>query len=238
MATTLGSATGMERPDTGHQDNAPRNISTTELEGKAARWVSLNVIDWEDQEGTRRKWEVASRKTTGSGGIDAVDIVALLRSTKEGASEPLSTILIEQYRPPTSRITIEFPAGLIDGDETPETAAERELEEETGFKAAGVLDSSPLLWSDPGMTTATMKTVILDVPVSSVYDEMPLQHLDKGEYIVRRIVPLDDLYSTIQEYAAKGCAIDARLSHFAIAWSLSRKIAAGTAPFSASSSSA
>ena len=36
----------------------------------------------------------------------AVDIVALLRSTKEGANEPLSTILIEQYRPPTSRITI------------------------------------------------------------------------------------------------------------------------------------
>ena len=41
--------------------------------------------------------------------------------------------------------------GLIDGDETPETAAKRELEEETGFKAEGVLDSSPLLWSDPGL---------------------------------------------------------------------------------------
>lgn len=40
--------------------------------------------------------------------------------------------------------------GLIDGDEAAETAAMRELEEETGFKASGVLDSTPLLWSDPG----------------------------------------------------------------------------------------
>lgn len=49
-----------------------------------------------------------------------------------------------------------------------------------------------------GMTTATMKTVILDVPVSSIHDEMPRQNLDEGEHIVRRVVPLDDLYSAIQ----------------------------------------
>lgn len=57
MATTPGSqhdtAAGMNKLGTDHRDNGPRNIATTELEAKAARWVTLNVIDWEDQEGTR-----------------------------------------------------------------------------------------------------------------------------------------------------------------------------------------
>ena len=44
-----------------------------------------------------------------------------------------------------------FP-GLIDEGETPEQAAFRELEEETGFKATEVVDSSPIIVSDPGWT--------------------------------------------------------------------------------------
>jgi 8-oxo-dGTP pyrophosphatase MutT (NUDIX family) len=44
----------------------------------------------------------------------------------------------------------ELPAGLIDDDETPEAAAIRELREETGYEAEGVLDSSAILATDPG----------------------------------------------------------------------------------------
>ena len=40
--------------------------------------------------------------------------------------------------------------GLIDDKETPEQAAIRELEEETGFKANGVIESTPVLATDPG----------------------------------------------------------------------------------------
>ena len=40
--------------------------------------------------------------------------------------------------------------GLIDDKETPEQAAIRELEEETGFKANGVIGSTPVLATDPG----------------------------------------------------------------------------------------
>jgi len=43
-----------------------------------------------------------------------------------------------------------FDPGLIDKGETAENAAIRELEEETGFKADGVLESSPVIVSDPG----------------------------------------------------------------------------------------
>lgn len=51
---------------------------------------------------------------------------------------------------------VEFPAGLVDADESPEEAAVRELKEETGY-AGRVLSLSPTIVSDPGLTTANMQ---------------------------------------------------------------------------------
>lgn len=45
----------------------------------------------------------------------AVHILALLHHP----SKPISTILIEQYRPPVGGTCIEFPAGLVDEGEDP-----------------------------------------------------------------------------------------------------------------------
>lgn len=45
----------------------------------------------------------------------AVHILALLHHPKR----PVSTILIEQFRPPIGRKVIELPAGLIDNGEKP-----------------------------------------------------------------------------------------------------------------------
>ncbi|MBV9568254.1 MAG: NUDIX hydrolase [Hyphomicrobiales bacterium] len=42
-------------------------------------------------------------------------------------------VLVRQYRPIIDRWTMEFPGGLRDGDELPEVAARREVEEETGL---------------------------------------------------------------------------------------------------------
>jgi 8-oxo-dGTP pyrophosphatase MutT (NUDIX family) len=42
-------------------------------------------------------------------------------------------IMVEQYKHAIGEITLEFPAGLIEVSESPESAAKRELMEETGY---------------------------------------------------------------------------------------------------------
>ncbi len=58
---------------------------------------------------------------------DWVNIVAL---TKD-----FDVVLIEQFRQGIEEVILEIPGGMIDGDELPETAARRELLEETGYSA-------------------------------------------------------------------------------------------------------
>jgi ADP-ribose pyrophosphatase len=59
-------------------------------------------------------------------------------------------VLVEQFRPGSRRITLEFPAGLVDPGEAAAAAAVRELAEETGYHGRdpvviGELDPNPAL---------------------------------------------------------------------------------------------
>ncbi|KAI5121949.1 hypothetical protein M0805_002020 [Coniferiporia weirii] len=204
----------------------PQIVSSRELPASEARWITLKELNWQDQEGKQRKWECAERKTRGSSGIDAVAILAIIRSAKDAF--PPSTVIIEQYRPPVGKFVIELPAGLIDENETPEQSAIRELEEETGFKADEVIESSPVVVNDPGMTTANMKLIVLGVTFP---DQLELSEakLEDGEHIVKRVVDLTKLYDELQEYDKKGFAVDARLSHFASGLNLAKQLGNATA---------
>ena len=88
------------------------------------------------------RWEYVARAR----GIGAAVIVAL---------DGDAVLLVEQYRVPLGRRCLELPAGLV-GDETAGeaalTAAGRELEEETGYRA-GRLESLGLFYSSPGMVS-------------------------------------------------------------------------------------
>ena len=104
---------------------------------------------------------------------------------------------------------------MVDSGETVEQTAIRELEEETGFKASGVAQVSPLLVSDPGtcsdyasrnllmewnansgMSSANMKFIALNVDIKE--GEEPAQKLDEGEHIVKRVVELDKLLEELE----------------------------------------
>ena len=60
--------------------------------------------------------------------LNSPDGVLVLALTETG-----EIILVRQYRPALHQYTLEFPSGAIDGVESPQEAAARELYEETGY---------------------------------------------------------------------------------------------------------
>ena len=83
----------------------------------------------------------------------AVAVVAV-----DGADQVL---LVRQYRHPAGRVLLEIPAGTLDLDpasgatEDPDQAARRELEEETGYRAAR-WERLADFWTAPGFATERM----------------------------------------------------------------------------------
>lgn len=99
-------------------------------------------------------FEVTSHHNTSSAGIEgdyismnAPDWVIVIPEHNE------KFIMVKQWRHGEQKLSVEFPGGVIDDGEKPETAALRELEEETGFRAGkltklGVVNPNPALFSN------------------------------------------------------------------------------------------
>jgi len=84
----------------------------------------------------------------------AVIIVAKTKETN-------SYITIKQYRVSLAEYIYEFPSGLIDAGESPEEAALRELEEETGYRGKVTKTSCPLS-SSAGLTSEIIYLVYVE----------------------------------------------------------------------------
>lgn len=193
-----------------HKTQEPIIKRVSELPTDQAKWVTLQKVEYVDQVGKERTWEVATRKTRGKAGVDAVAMGNILLHP----SRPPSTMIVIQYRPPLDSYTVEWPAGLIDADETAEEAAVREFKEETGYDCR-VLSVSPVQAADPGMTNANMQLAMVEVQLKEG-DEEPEQRLEDGEHIQRVVVPLTDFYDRLVEYSKQErMIVAAKLFHFA-----------------------
>jgi ADP-ribose pyrophosphatase len=94
-----------------------------------------------------------------SSAVDAIQILAIL--DKPTGPEVL---LEKQFRPPTGKVVVEFPAGMVDEGETPEQAAIRELREETGYIGEVIEEEGgrPVHWNGDFLTPMTaLPTVLL-----------------------------------------------------------------------------
>lgn len=86
---------------------------------------------------------------------DAPDGVMVIALTPQG-----ELVMVEQWRHPLQRVTLELPSGIIDPGETPEEAAVRELREETGY-AGGEPERIGCLVLNPSWQTTRLYTVVI-----------------------------------------------------------------------------
>jgi ADP-ribose pyrophosphatase len=152
---------------------------------------------------TRGRWEYVGRAR----GIRAAAIIAI----DKGPDGTRHVILVSQYRVPLGRFSLEIPAGLI-GDEAGKegeeaaSAALRELEEETGYRAER-MENLGEFYSSPGMVSECF-TLLRAHGLTKVSDGGGLPE----ENITVHRVPLNKLSEFVADWRAMGHAVDVRIA--------------------------
>lgn len=146
---------------------------------------------------TRGRWEYVGRTRN----IRAAVILAI---------DDGHVILVEQFRVPLGKPSIEMPAGLIgdvEGSEGEDAAiaAARELEEETGYRA-GRMEALGEFYSSPGMVTESF-TMFRAHDLVKVGEGGGTE----GEGITVHRVPLAGIDDFLAERRAAGYGIDVRM---------------------------
>ena len=145
----------------------------------------------------RNHWEYAYL-TNASG------VVVIVPVTEAG-----ELVLVEQYRVPVESRVMELPAGLVGDDADPgeslQQGAQRELIEETGFRAASFQEllTCP---STPGMSDEMV----------TIYFASGLQRVgagggDSSEDIIVHIVPLGEVEEWLEARSAEGILLDPKI---------------------------
>ncbi len=117
-------------------------------------------------------------------------------------------ILVEQYRVPIAAWCLELPAGLVGDEEegeAAEVAAARELEEETGYRPARVVNLGRF-FASPGMSSEGF-TLLRAEGLTKVGEGGGVA----GEDIVVRRVPLSQVPEFVAERRAAGVQMDVKL---------------------------
>lgn len=145
------------------------------------------------------QWEYASRPND----LEAAVILAI-----DDSPDGAHVLLIEQMRVPLQAPCLELPAGLV-GDhgaaEDPALAAARELEEETGYRAARWRNLGRYA-SSPGLTSETF----------TLFEARQLTQVGHGggiddEHIIVHRVPVAEAGAFIAEASDRGVVIDVKL---------------------------
>jgi ADP-ribose pyrophosphatase len=140
------------------------------------RVVKLALLDVELQDGSQSKRELVRHP-------GAVAVVAL--------DEARHVLLVRQFRIAAGKLLLEIPAGTLEPDEAPLTCAERELQEETGYRP-GKIEAMGGLFVAPGYTTEYIHLFF-----ATDLSESRLQ-ADADEFIEVERIPLADAVAMIE----------------------------------------
>lgn len=124
-------------------------LQETLVSGLQQTWTLLGSRDVSDHRIFRLRHDRYRLEPTGRERefvvLEAPDWVNVVPLTDDG-----QIVLIRQYRHGTRRVDLEIPGGMIDADESAQTAALRELREETGYvprriRALGRVSPNPAI---------------------------------------------------------------------------------------------
>ncbi|MPQ42641.1 NUDIX hydrolase [Clostridium tarantellae] len=138
------------------------------------RFLNLYKLELKNKENKKKEYFLASRrneenlacKTKNHNFCDGVMIIPI---TTKG-----ELVLIKQFRPAINDYIYEFPAGLVDKNESIEEAARRELFEETGLKCIKFEKILAPCYTSVGMsdeTVAVVKMIVEGIPTNENIEE-------------------------------------------------------------------
>jgi len=158
---------------------------------------------------TLREHQARSRVNPAKAGsfvyLDTGDWVNVIALTPDE-----QVVLVEQYRHGLGEVTLEIPGGMVDGDEGPLAAGERELREETGYAGWGarlIGRVSP----NPAILTNWCHTVL--VPE---VDRVGAPDPEGTEELGVRLVPLAEIGDLIQQGVIHHALVVAAFHHLTL----------------------
>lgn len=132
---------------------------------------------------------------------EAPDGVAVVASTAAG-----ELVLVEQFRHPLRRVTLELPSGVVDPGETPVEAGLRELREETGYLAGRAEHVGTLTLNPSWQTTRVHVVVALDARARAEPEP------DEAEDLRVRLLPAGEVERRVADGGIDACVAVAALA--------------------------
>ena len=169
----------------------------------SGKFLELQNLYYRAKDGNVHLWESVARVRSGG----AVLILAKLIPSGR-------ILLIRQFRPPAGGLVWEFPAGLLEPGESPETAAVRELKEETGYRGRVVSCTGPA-FSSPGLSSESLFVACMEIEEKG--QENPIPEFDGTELIDTVPVAPSELAAFLEKAERNGEAVDAKVKIFLLA---------------------